>query len=224
MAANVQPRARSPLVQERLRRRHSNRRRQGSFELLSLKTDGGTKIGLIRTIWLVLAGFAITAEAAANDSSRDYRAKSRFLINFAQFTEWPTAAFPDEKTPLIIGLLGTDPFGQDLDKLLENELVRGHRLHVLRYRRVEEIKSCHILYIAGSEESRLDDIVRSLREKPVLTVSEIENSVMRGVIIRMKTENKKVRLAINLESAKAANLVLRSKLLRLGQIVQPTKK
>lgn len=223
MAAQVQMCPRSPLARKRLRHGHSNRSRRGCFEFLRLRTDGGAKVGLIRAIWLI-AGFTITAEAATNDSSRDYQAKSRFLINFAQFTEWPPAAFPDEKAPLIIGLLGADPFGQSLDKLVENELVRGHRLHVLRYRRVEEIKSCHILYIAESEESRLDDIVRSLKEKPVLTVSEIENSVMRGVIIRMRTENKKVCLAINLESAKAANLVLKSKLLRLGQIVQPEKK
>jgi len=77
------------------------------------------------------------------------------------------------------------------------------------------------LYISKSEAPRLDRILRGLKEKLVLTVSEIENSAKRGVMIEMKSENGKIHLAINLESAKAAHLTLKSKLLRLGEIVEP---
>jgi hypothetical protein len=223
MHANFQICGPAARVRKRLRHSSSNRHTRARFEFFRRRAYAGAKIGLIRVIWLVLSGVTFTAEAATDDSSRDSGAKSRFLVNFAQFTEWPATAFADEKAPLIIGLLGTDPFGKDLDKQVENEVVRGRHLRVLRCRKVEETKTCHILYIGESEQSRLDDIVRALREKPVLTVSEIENSAMRGVIIRMRTEGKKVRLAINLESAKAAHLTLKSKLLRLGQIVRPAK-
>lgn len=175
-------------------------------------------------ISLVLFGLMVISRAAGGESSGASQSKSKSLINFAEFTEWPETAFPKEGEPLLIGILGRDPFGKDLDKLAENGVVKGRHVRVLRFRKVEEIKTCHILYIGKSEEPRLDRMLRGLKERPVLTVSEIENSARRGVMIEMKTENGKIRLAINLECAKAARLTLKSKLLRLGEIVESSQK
>ena len=175
-------------------------------------------------VWAALIGSFILFAARASEPSSDKQTKSKFLINFAQFTDWPATAFGNDNEPLIIGILGTDPFGKSLDKLADDEVLRGRHVQVLRFRKVQEIRICHILYISESEERRLDRIVQALKEKPVLTVSEIEDAVTHGVIIQMRAENKKIRLSINLESAKAAHLTLKSKLLRLGQIVEPAKK
>jgi hypothetical protein len=172
---------------------------------------------------IVFALIHISA-APAGESSADAENKSKFLLNFAEFTDWPETAFANEQTPLTIAILGHDPFGKDLDKLAENDVLKGRSVVVRRHRKVEEIKTCHILYVSESEKSRMDRILRALKGKPVLTVSEIENAAVRGVMIQMKTENDKIRLAINLESSKAAHLTLKSKLLRLGEIVEPTKK
>jgi hypothetical protein len=180
--------------------------------------------GFFLDLWLIFAGLISVFGAVGAEPAGEAETKSKFLVNFAQFTEWPATAFASGKAPLIIGILGTDPFGSHLDKLVENETVRGHHLRVLRYSKVEEIKTCHILYISESEEPRLARIVRAMKEKPVLTISEIESSVMHGVIIRMRMEDRKVRLAINLKAAKAAHLSLKSKLLRLGEIVESEKK
>jgi hypothetical protein len=93
-----------------------------------------------------------------------------------------------------------------------------------RWVKVQEIKTCHILYVSESEGPRLGRMLRALKERRVLIESEIENSVMRGVMIEMRTVNSKFHLAINLEPAKAAHLTLSWKLMRLGEIVEPLKK
>lgn len=175
-------------------------------------------------ISFILFGLMALSRAAGGESSADSQSKSKFLINFAEFTEWPETAFPKEGEPLLIGILGRDPFGKELNELAENGVVKGRHARVLRFRKVEEIKTCHILYIGKSEEARLDRVLRGLKERPVLTVSEIENCAKRGVMIEMKTEKGKIRLAINLECAKAAHLTLKSKLLRLGEIVESSEK
>jgi hypothetical protein len=177
-------------------------------------------------VWasIVFTGFVALFQAIAGEPPSEISSKAKFLINFAEFTEWPDGTFADKEELFKIGILGRDPFGTQLDELAKNDQLKGRRARILRSRRVEELKSCHILYISQSEESRLERILRGLKEKPVLTVSEIESSASRGAIIQMKTENEKVRLLINLESAKAANLVIKSKLLRLGEIVESTKK
>jgi hypothetical protein len=73
----------------------------------------------------------------------------------------------------------------------------------------------------------LDETVRdekvnnraSLKERSILTVSDTEGAAQRGVMIRLVTEKNKIRLRINLQAAKAANLTISSKLLRPAEIV-----
>lgn len=149
----------------------------------------------------------------------EYQVKAAFLFNFAQFVEWPTNTFPETRTPLVIGVLGQDPFGGYLDEIVRGERVNNRPLTVQRYRRVEEIKTCHVLFISRSEEDRLDQILASLKYRKILTVADADSAARRGVMIRFVTEQRKIRLKVNLEAARAANLTISSKLLRLAEIV-----
>lgn len=173
-------------------------------------------VRLVLSAWLLSGGLGLSAQAAP---PREYQLKAVFLFNFAQFVEWPPQAFPDAQAPLVIGVLGRDPFGAYLDETVSGETVNDRSLVVRRYRRVEEIKTCHVLFISRSEVDRLEQILASLRHRNILTVSDTEGAAQRGVTIRFVTEKNKIRLRINLEAAKAANLVISSKLLRPAEIV-----
>jgi YfiR/HmsC-like len=151
--------------------------------------------------------------------SHEYPLKAVFLLNFAQFTDWPTNAFDTSASPLVIGVLGDDPFGSILDDAVQGETVNGRKFVVERYHRMEDIKTCHILFISPSETKRLDQIVGGLKRKPVLTVSDIDGSAYRGVCVRLMTENNKIHLRINTDALKEAQLTMSSKLLRLAEIV-----
>src|SRR5438094_9566146 len=115
--------------------------------------------GLSR-IWWVMAGLVFSGaldSPAQTAPAPEYQVKAVFLFNFAQFVEWPTNAFPEARTPLVIGVLGDDPFGPFLDATVRRETVNGHPLAVQRYQRVDEIKECHILFISQSESKLLED-------------------------------------------------------------------
>lgn len=157
--------------------------------------------------------------SAAAEPFREYQVKAVFLYNFAQFTEWPTNAFANTNSPIVIGILGTDPFGSALDEAVRNETIRGRRLVVEHYRRAEEIQTCHILFISQSEARRLDQDMSSLRGRPILTVSDIDSAALRGVMIRLITENNKIRLRINLDAVNTSRLVISSKLLRAAETI-----
>ena len=156
--------------------------------------------------------------------SREYPLKAVFLLNFAQFTDWPTNAFDAPDSPFVVGILGNDPFGDLLDDAVRDETVNGRKFKVEHYQRVEDIKTCHILFISESETRRLDKIVSDLKGKPILTVSDIDNSAYRGVCVRFLTENNKIHLRINLDSLKDANLVMSSKLLRVSETISAPAK
>lgn len=155
--------------------------------------------------------------------SREYQLKAVFLYNFAQFTEWPTNAFSGTNSPVIIGVLGQDPFGRILEETVRGETVNGRPLVVQRYTRVADIKECHVLFVSTSEGNQLGPIFAGVRSHAILTVGETDNFVLNGGIIRFATVKNKIRLRINVDAAKSANLTISSKLLRLADIVTAEK-
>jgi hypothetical protein len=188
-------------------------------------------MALIRELWLHLAACLVvgaTAVTPANSHAQDsaspeYQLKAVFLFNFAQFVEWPAGAFAGPDAPLVIGVLGEDPFGSYLDETVRGETVNGRPLEVRRYSGVEEIGPCHILFVSRLRADRLQGVIDSLRGRSILTVSDAEGFASRGGMIRFVTDRKRIRLRINLEAAQAADLTLSSKLLRPAQIVSRGK-
>jgi hypothetical protein len=164
----------------------------------------------------VLAGADLRAQAVP---SREYQIKAVFLFNFAQFVDWPPAAFADAQAPLVIGVLGEDPFGAYLDETVKGEKIGRRPLVVRRYQHVEDIGTCHVLFISGSEAGRIEDIVGRLKDRSTLTVSDVGSAGHQGVMIRFLNENNHLRLRINLQAAKLAGLTISSKLLRPAEIV-----
>jgi hypothetical protein len=152
-------------------------------------------------------------------ASKEYQIKAAFLFNFAQFVEWPASAFPEAGTPLCIGVLGEDPFGNILNEIVKGEKVDGHSLVIRRYSQVSEINACHILFVGNSEKSRMEEIVAGLNGQTILTVGEAEGFTAKGGMIRFVVENNKIRLKINLDAARKAGLQISSKLLRPADIV-----
>jgi uncharacterized protein DUF4154 len=163
---------------------------------------------------LLGAGPGLAAQTAR---ASEYQVKAVFLFNFAQFVDWPAAAFPDSDTPLVVGILGDDPFGGFLDQTLRDERLGGRPFKVRRYQRVDEIQICHILFVSRSVGDRADSILEGLTHRPILTVSDADGFA--GGMIRFVTDRNHIRLQINLEAAEAAHLTISSKLLRVAEIV-----
>ncbi len=173
--------------------------------------------------YLALSIAAAVSCGALAEPVSEYQVKAVFLFNFSQFVSWPAAAFASADAPLVIGVLGDDPFGGELDAVVAGERVGGRALLVRRYREVADIKDCQILFIDRSEAARLRDIVRALRGRSILTVSDIEGAAGSGVMITLVLEADHVRMRINVAAARASGLVLSSQLLRPAQIVGPAE-
>lgn len=160
--------------------------------------------------------------SAQTQVAREYQVKAVFLFNFSQFVEWPAQSFQDTNA-LVIGILGEDPFGAYLDEAVRGEEVNGHPLVVSRYKRIDDVKACHILFITAAEAHQLKQVFASLKSKSILTVSDSDNFTKQGGMIKFFTENNKTRIRINLEATKDANLTISSKLLRLADVVGSTR-
>jgi len=152
----------------------------------------------------------------------EYQVKAVFLYNFAQFVEWP--AIPDAQKPVIIGILGEDPLGAFLDETVRGEHLGLRPFEIVRYRQLAGIDTCNILFISRSENERVAQILATLGNRPILTVSDGDDFAKRGGMIQFVNDQNRIRLRINLEAAQAANVTISSKLLRVAEIVRTPRR
>jgi hypothetical protein len=171
---------------------------------------------LSRRLWPLVLALSASITAAA---PTEYQVKAVFLFNFTQFVDWPQSAFPEPNSPVVIGVLGDDPFGSTLDETVTGETVNGRPLVVRRYRSAEETDGCHVLFINLPVNAQLPAILERLRARNVLTVSDARDFARAGGVIELVSVDNRIRLQINLDAARAANLMISSKLLRPATIV-----
>src|ERR1043165_9134092 len=119
--------------------------------LLSRQAPRLSFVGLAALLLMLAATPAPLRSAEPSAPSYEYQVKAAFLFNFAQFAEWPARAFADAKAPLVIGILGDDPFGSYLDELVRDEKVGERSFLIRRYRDIREVQGCHILFVSRSE-------------------------------------------------------------------------
>jgi len=172
----------------------------------------------------LLVSFCFCFISAQPPAAKEYNLKAAFLFNFTQFVEWPSTSFSSSQDPFIIGILGKDPFGAYLDETVSGEKINGHPLIIQRYDAIEKAGDCQILFITQSEAKKLDNILISLKNKNILTISDGSNFIKDGGMIRLYTKSDKIRMQINPEATKAAGLIVSSKLLRVAEISTPGKK
>jgi hypothetical protein len=170
--------------------------------------------------WITVVAAGITALWCAHATPAapptEYQVKAAYLFNFGQFVEWPATAYASPTAPFVIGIVGDDPFGNAIDEIVRGESLAGHPLVVRRFRTPEEIAGCNILFIGRSEAPRIERTLQALRGRHVLTVTDFTGAGSDAAIIALKTENNRIRMRINVEEARANNLVISPKLLRLA--------
>jgi len=169
---------------------------------------------------LILPSVGFDAQAQDSSGSSEYLIKAGFIYNFANLVQWPSNAFAQPDSPIVIGILGEDPFGTILDRVLQGKKVNGRSFVVKRLKSPADLKECHILFVSSSEMTRLAEAIHLVKGMPILTIGEIPGFAKRGGIINLVLEDNKVRFEVNVEAAKEADLNISSRLLALARIVQ----
>jgi len=173
---------------------------------------------------LVSVAMLLTSPQARGQAvfSTEYDIKAALLFNLTQFTEWPTTAFTNAQAPIVIGVLGDNPFGQGLDKIVAGERVQNRPV-VTKYFSSADEANCHILFVSRSEISNIERVIAKTRGRGMLTVSDIDRFARRGGMVRFVNDRNRVKLNVNLAEVEAAGLKISSKLLRISNLVATEK-
>jgi YfiR/HmsC-like len=188
------------------------RPRRLSFAL-ALRTAGGFLLVLAAGVLFCAIG------AAQSDQPSEYEVKAAFLFNFTKFVEWPEGSFDDPHAPIVIGIIGDDPFGDSLLRIVAGQKPQGRAIVIIKYRRGDDLRHCHILFISASERQYSAQILTGLHDAGVLTVSDIDGFAVAGGVMQFVMQENRVRFVVNLDAATQNKLRVSAKLLALAQVV-----
>lgn len=196
---------------------------------------------------------AAGSQSAASKSAKEieYEVKAAFIYNFMKFIEWPKAQTPSESKdqnapkPMVIGVLGTNPFGSAFQPILDKE-VHGRKTRLVNipsfelfYKKASDrknafaayqakyrktISNCDVLFICDSEKNHLKELIILTADNMVLTVSDLPGFVKSEGMIGFVKHDNKIRFEINLDATQKENIKIRSQLLTLAKEVYETKK
>lgn len=167
----------------------------------------------LRLVWLLF----LAAPGATRAADAEHQVMAAWLFNFAKYCEWPGAVFPREDAPIVVGVLGADPFGEALEQAVGGKSINNRKVTLLRSNRLEDLQAAHILFVARAEKPRLRELLAELSRRPVLTVSDLPGFTEAGGGIYLFAEEDSVRFFINNEAAEKAGLRLRAQLIRLSR-------
>lgn len=154
------------------------------------------------------------------EEGAEYPVKLAFLYNFTKFVEWPAGSFREPDGPLLICIVGHDPFSDILEGELRARNVGGHPVELRTFKPNDQLSVCQIVFVPATERLQVDRIVRGLKGASTLTVGETEGFAMLGGIINLTVEDNKVHFEINRLAAERAGLKIGSKLLSIAKIVK----
>ena len=173
---------------------------------------------------LALLGWGLWSGLSLAEDPSEYQVKASMLSRFALFVEWPTQSFATASSPLIVGVLGDDPFGPWLEQEVRAMNLQARPINTRRFKGVDEVQECHILFISRSEQKRLPRILARLKHRSTLTVSDLDRFCQQGGMIGFVLQENKVRFEVNAQAAQSVELTLGSKLQRIAAGVWPAER
>ena len=173
---------------------------------------------------ILLWGAAFAAAAAvpayAQREAPEASVKAAFLYKFANYVEWPAAAFASSSAPLVIGVAGADEIAADLERITPGRSVGTHAVTVRRVREGEPLRGVHILFI-GHDAGAAQALLRAAREQGVLTVTETERGLEMGSAINFVTAGERVGFEVSLDAAEKSGHRISSRMLAVARRVVP---
>jgi YfiR/HmsC-like len=172
------------------------------------------------TLRVIVSLVVLMARCAAQDAaSTEYQVKAAYLFNFAKFVEWPAGTFRTPNSPLVICVLGSNPFGSELEGSIAGKTVGGRRLEISHLPRDVDARSCQIVFIADSERAQIREILQRLTGTNALTVGDTSGFTDDGGMINFVWEDDRVRFEANVDAAEHAHLKLSARLLTVAKLV-----
>ncbi len=154
----------------------------------------------------------------ATAADREHQVKSAFIYNFAKFIDWP-GGLGAPGSPFVIGVYGTSSYGPEIEQALSGKAVSGHPISIEEIRSDSGARHCRLLITGATTQDRIAQILKACRGYGTVLVGESPDFVECGGTIGLTIDGGRVRFDVNMQTARADNIMISSKLLSLARTV-----
>jgi hypothetical protein len=155
------------------------------------------------------------------DLQREYNVKAVSLYAFGRYVTWPDEAFESDESPVVIGVLGGNPFGDALERIAAKKTLNGRPMVIKQLAGTKDVAGSHIVFVTRSVSPEVEtEVLQSTAGKPVLVVGETPGFADRGGIVNFFLSGANIKFELNPARGAACQLHLDAKLLSLAAKAQ----
>jgi hypothetical protein len=192
-----------------------------------MNTTQRKNVKLLLSLILILFWTTLPSAASSQDPENGSKQKitALYLYNFLLFVHWPDGAVSNFST-VKVAIYGDSQLYEAM-YLLAGKKIRGKKVAVFSLTKPEALDhSFQVLFVGGEDTQAVRELLKSVNGKPILTVSDRKGFVGLGGMVLLKDseavrksgKNEK-RFTINLSTVQKSRLKIRSRLLRMSDIV-----
>ncbi len=171
--------------------------------------------------WVQIDRGVPLADAGANHKE----VMALYLYNFLLFVDWPEGDCGQRNT-LNVSIYG-DPLLFKAFAPMSGKLIKGKKLHLSSSETLEDLEiACQVLFVGKGKQSDIPAILKRIHNRCILTLSDVKGFTRKGGMVYLKnpadTSHADVgrkKFEINLSAVKRSCLKIRSRLLRISDIV-----
>lgn len=136
-----------------------------------------------------------------------------YIYNFTKFFHWPDSNQFDK---FFISIYGESNILNPLKIIAGKEKVNGKQIVVKELTSLNNLDSCHILFLPNKNENQLPDILKLVSGKKILTISNSNGFAENGIGINFLSIDQKIRFEVNRSAIESVGIVPNSRILSLA--------
>lgn len=166
--------------------------------------------------FILLLPLSARAQQGEALSLYEQKIKAGLVYNFLKFTDWPAGVLAQNEGKLHVCLFGGDSFDGYLHPL-EGKMAQQHVISIKRVNDIHQTDRCNLIFVHRNVEGNLPGLLKFLKGKPVLTMSDITDFASQGGMVEMTKENERVSLYINENEVGNSGVHIQNRILKLAK-------
>lgn len=142
--------------------------------------------------------------------------KAEYIFRLPPFVTWPPDVLP-EGGPVTLCVVGDTAVRDALERTARDAMIGKRKVVVAFAPRERPAAQCHLLYVSGLPAAQVARLISGLNNAPVLTIGDIDNFNKMGGMIEFFYQPGRLLFSIRVEAAKAAGLLINSRLIELAR-------
>ena len=165
---------------------------------------------------LLFTSSAIDKTDQAEESSA--KIKAIYIYNFTKYIEWPQSY---KVGNFVIGVIGSNTtILNELSKMANSKKVGNQKLEIRNINSCSPKDQFNIIYLLPDNSSQLSDILKNIKGKSTLIVTDKTGLAKKGAAINFFIEGNKQKIELNRNNLETHKLKVASTLVEMALVIK----